>query len=162
MNTPSASVAAVDVIADWYAGEIGGEALFWHLAEAAGPGPAPKWLALAALEARLAEHLLYVLLADGVAVPATAASLDRARMRAAAVAPRPWPGQMAWLEELARDALATMQRAAAVLPDRFAATGALVVRHEAALLEFARRELAGDAAGSLDPIEAFLATTARP
>jgi len=158
--------AAIDgtaaILAEWYAGEVGGEALFWHLGEAGAPTAARKWLALAAVEARVAEHLLHLLVTASLPVPPTAAALSCARSRAAALAARAWPEQMLWLERLARAALESMRREAATLPPRFAAVGALVVRHEVALLEFARRERAGAVTDTPDPIEAFLATTARP
>jgi len=148
------------VLGEWYTGEVGGEALFWQLASAAEPGQARKWLALAAVEARTATRLKDALVAAGLGLPDAADSLAWARERATAMGGRPWLAQMEWLEAIAREALLEMQAEAARLPARLAAIGAVVVAHEAALVEFARLERAGDSAASLAPLERFLAVTA--
>jgi len=162
MTLQTADAAAAAVLGEWYSGEVGGEALFWRLAELAGPDATRKWLALASVEARVAERLLQVLLEHDLPVPPTVESLEWARSRADAYAPRPWREQMAWLATVAQQALDTMRREAAGLAPPFAAIGAVVVRHEELLVEFARRELGGDAEGCLALVEEFLATTRRP
>ncbi len=159
-HVPATTAAAI--LAGWYAGEVGGEALFWRLAELAEPSPARKWLALASVEGRIAERLLHVLVTHDLPVPATESSLEWARSRAEANAPRPWHEQMQWLGEIAREALAAMRLGTATLAPEFAVIGALVVAHEELLVEFARAELAGNAAGSVALIEQFLGTTPRP
>lgn len=161
MTVAAGEVTAAAVLGEWYAGEVGGEALFWRLAELAEPNAARKWLALASVEARVAERLLQVLLAHDLPVTPTAASLEWAEHRAEANAARPWREQMGWLEGLAREALDSMRREAATLAPSFDSIGALVVRHEELLVEFAQRELRGDATHSLALVEEFLATTPR-
>lgn len=161
MTLPAGEAAAATVLGEWYAGEVGGEALFWRLAELAEPAATRKWLALAAVEARVAERLLQVLLAHDLPVPPTAASLEWAQTCAGQYAPRPWREQMAWLGEIAQQALDSMRREAAGLAAPYAPIGEVVVRHEELLVEFARRELAGDAAGARLLVEEFLATTPR-
>jgi hypothetical protein len=148
------------VLGEWYAGEVGGEALFWHLASSAAPEHARTWLALAAVEARTGVRLREALVAANFVVPDVAESLVEARERAGAVANRSWLAQMEWLEDVASDALAGMSADAERLPAPFAALGAVVVAHERALVEFARRERAGETASSLAPIERFLEATA--
>lgn len=156
-----AAAEAATVLGEWYTGEVGGEALFWRLAELAEPIAARKWLALAAVEARVGERLLQVLLAHELPVPPTSVSLEWAESRAQANAPRLWRDQMGWVEALASEALGSMRREAATLAPSFASIGALVVRHEELLVEFARRELRGDGADSLALVDEFLATTPR-
>jgi hypothetical protein len=146
------------VLADWYDGEIGGEALFWRLAEQGSPAAAPKWLALAAIEGHVAARLLTAIGNCGFAVPDTAATLAGARERADAVAAGNWRQSMEWLRSIALEALAEMSVEARQLPTDLAALGALVVRHEQVLVEFAELELAGRGSVSLRPVDALLAT----
>lgn len=152
---------AATILGEWYTGEVGGEALFWRLAELAAPEAAGKWLALAAVEARVGERLLHVLLSHDLPVPPTCASLEWARTRAEANARRPWREQVAWLGEIAQEALDSMRREATTLGPPFAPISAIVLRHEELLVEFAQRELGGDSAGALALVEEFLAATPR-
>ena len=162
MTTSASGDSAATILGEWYEGEVGGEALFWRLAELAQPELAAKWLALAAVEARVGERLLHVLLAHDLPVPPTSASLEWARTRAEANSRRPWREQVAWVGEIAQEALDSMRREAAALPAPFLAMAAIVLRHEELLVDFARRELDGDAAGAHLLLEAFLAATPRP
>ena len=57
---------------------------------------------------------------------------------------------MHWLERIAADALEVMAREAGTLPAELATTSAWVLDHERALIDFARRELAGATTHSLD------------
>ena len=148
------------VLADWYTGELGGEALFWQLASGAEPTAARKWLALAEVEARVATRLVPALLELGLEIPDGASSVVSARARSGAMAVTPWLGQMQWLEDIAQEALDAMALEARTLPAALAAIGCLVVAHEQALVDFARLERAGDGTHSLRPIHAFLAATA--
>jgi hypothetical protein len=143
------------VLTEWYAGEVGGKALFSALARAADPSVADKWRALAAVEDAVATSLSAALTARRVAVPWIDNVDGRARQRCDAIAGYSWPQTMQWLHRIADAALVHMQADAATLPPELAGLGAMVVRHEAALVSFADRELAGDPQ-SLEPIDAFL------
>lgn len=148
------------ILKAWYAGEVGGEALFSTLAKRAPPEAARKWLALAAVEAAVASRLAAVLASRHVPIPLIEHAQQRAQQRCDAIAGEPWPQTMRWLYGIAAAALHKMRAAAAELPAELEAIGDLVVRHEAALVAFAERELAGDEAHSLQPIEAFLGAPA--
>lgn len=140
------------ILCRWYAGEIGGEALFAELAGRATPEEARKWLALAQLEARVASRVAESLSARGLPLPVPDHVARRARERCDAVAGKSWADTMHWLRTLADDALQTMRTEAGQLPESLAAIGALMVNHELALLEFTRMELAGNGAQSLQAV----------
>jgi hypothetical protein len=144
------------VLEDWYAGEVGGEALFWGLAERSEPDLARKWLALAAVESRVAKHLAHVMASRNLAIPECRDAPARARARCDAVAGNSWAELMQWLKELAAEALSEMRADAARLPAGLSATGDLVVLHEQALVDFAELEIAGGGVDSLRPVREFL------
>jgi hypothetical protein len=148
------------IVTDWYAGEVGGRALFSELARRAAPHAARKWLALARVEELVAARLASALAARQVPIPALEDPDHRARQRCQAVAGKSWPQTMRWLQLIVVAALHEMRIEAAGLPPALEDLGTLVVRHETALLEFAELELAGDATNSLRPIEAFLGAPA--
>jgi hypothetical protein len=144
------------VLTGWYAGEIGGMALFAELAQRAAPEARPKWLALESVEAAVAARLAAVLTARRLPIPAIDQAPRRAQVRCDAVAGKSWPETMRWLESLAQSALREMRLGASSLPVELDAVGRMVVRHEIALIAFATLELEGKDAQSLRPIEAFL------
>jgi hypothetical protein len=144
------------ILTGWYAGEVGGEALFAQLARRAEPEQARKWTSLAQVEARVAARLAAAMAQLRLPIPTLEYADRRAAERCQAVADKTWMETMQWLQALVDSALRRMRADAAGLPETLAAIGVLVVRHEAALLEFAELELAGQGAGSLGPIEAFL------
>lgn len=145
-----------EILTGWYAGEVGGQALFAQLAKQAEPGAARKWQSLAQVEALVAARLAAVMAARRLPIPELETADRRALERCNAVAGKTWMETMQWLQALVGTALRSMRADAAGLPEALAAIGELVVRHEAALLEFAELELAGEGPHSLQPIEAFL------
>jgi hypothetical protein len=156
MNAGGVRMRHVDaVLTEWYAGEVGGKALFRALAQAGGPDAAAKWLALAAVEDAVASTLSAALTARRIPLPSLVNVDTRARQRCESVAGQSWPQTMQWLRRIAADALVHMQSDAALLPAELEGLGRMVVRHEMALVSFAELELAGDPQ-SLEPIEAFL------
>jgi hypothetical protein len=140
------------IIYRWYAGELGGEALFTELARRATPDEAHKWLALAQLEARVASRLTELLSARGLPMRTPDEVARRARERCNALAGKSWSETMQWLRTLAGDALQRMRAEAGQLPQSLAAMGELMLRHEMALMDFAQLELAGDGAQSLHTV----------
>jgi len=153
------------VLKCWYEGEVGGEALFWGLAEAAEPELARKWLSLAEVESRVARMLAGVIASRSQPIPECADDLvrERARARRDAVSGKSWLELMQWLKLIAASALAEMRADAARLPAELSAAGRLVVAHEQALVDFADLEIAGRGAESLRPVTEFLSLlAARP
>lgn len=144
------------VLEAWYVGEVGGEALFWGLAERAEPALGRKWLALAEIESRVARRLGATLLARDRAIPECRDAPARARARCEAVAGKSWAELMRWLKDHAADVLSEMRTDAARLPVELSAIGAMVVAHEQALVDFAAMEIDGRGEDSLRPVREFL------
>jgi len=144
------------VLEDWFVGEVGGEAMFWVLAQRSEPEHARKWLALAEVESQVAGRIAAVMASRNQAIPECTQDFDRARARCDAVSGRSWPELMQWLQEIAADALNEMRADAARLPAELIAMGDLVVAHERALVEFAELEMAGRGTDSLRPVQKFL------
>ena len=149
--------ATDEVLCEWYSGEVGGEALFWQFAEKAEAAEARKWLLLAEVEALVGARLRDAIIARGRDAPSGATGLEWARRVAGTPAATSWTEAMRWLETIARDARKDMLRDAAALPAELAPLGALVVRHETVLVEFARLERAGEQAAALAQVTGFLA-----
>ena len=149
---------ALATLHEWYRGEVGGEALFLALDVAATDrNQAAKWRTLAALECATKQLLASAIMQLDGQLPASQPDPDLAPDRVAALAGQSWPELMHWLERIAADALEVMTREAGTLPAELATTGAWVLDHERALIDFARRELAGATAHSLDCAQAMLA-----
>ena len=144
------------VLEDWYTGEIGGEALFWGLAERAEPVSARKWLALADVESHVARRLAETLHARGRPIPECLDQPGIARARCEAVAGKTWREQMRWLNDIAVAALGEMRIDAGKLPDSLGAMGEFVLAHETALVDFAQAELDGRGEDSLRPVLEFV------
>jgi hypothetical protein len=132
------------------------------MAKQAAPEAAGKWLALAQLEARVASRLAETLSERGQPIPMPNDVARRARERCEVVAGKSWAETMQWLRALAGDALQRMRTEADQLPEPLDAIGDLVVRHEAALLEFADMELAGNGMQSLHAVTLLLDSHAQP
>ena len=149
---------ALATLHEWYRGEIGGEALFLALDVAATDrNQGAKWRTLAALECATKDLLASAITQLDGRLPPPQPDPDLAPERIAALAGKSWPDVMRWLEHIAADALETMASEAGTLPAELATTSAWVLDHERALIEFARRELAGATAHSLDWARALLA-----
>jgi hypothetical protein len=144
------------ILTEWYVGEQGGRALFDTLAHRGSGEAARKWHALAAVEDAVAQSLSGALRARHIPLPPIEHVGARAEQRCDAIAGRNWPETMQWLHDIADRALQKMQAQAAQLPTELATVGAMVVRHEIALVEFAELELAERSTESLRPIDAFL------
>lgn len=147
---------AYSILIEWYTGELGGRELFLELAKRSQEAYQTKWQRLAQTEEYVAANIVTVLKSRNIPVPAPTNLIDRAVARVQAVAGRPWHEQMQWLETIAAAALEHMRSDATQLPIDLYFTGRLMISHEIALLAFAHRELSGDGANSLEPIEQFL------
>ena len=158
MTHADARDIALSTLHEWYRGEVGGEALFLLLdAAATDRNHGVKWRTLAALECATKELLESAIRQLDGQLPPSEPDPDLAPERVAALAGKSWPQLMHWLERIAADALDVMTREAGALPPELATTSAWVLDHERALIEFARRELAGASARSLDSTQAMLA-----
>jgi len=113
------------ILSRWYAGEVGGEALFAQMAKQASPEAAAKWLVLARLEAGVASRLAETLSERGQPIPVSNDVARRARERCEAVAGKSWVESMQWLRVLAGSALQKMRTEAttAGIPYRNRCTG---------------------------------------
>ena len=152
---------ALATLHEWYRGEVGGEALFLALdVVATDREQGAKWRTLAALECATKQLLASAIMQLDGQLPTSQPDPDLAPERVAALAGKSWPELMHWLERIAADALEVMTREAGTLPAELATTGAWVLDHERALIDFARRELAGATANSLDCTQAMLARAA--
>jgi hypothetical protein len=159
MSEASASSAAFRTLDDWYRGEVWGEAAFFALAgDTPDDANAAKWRRLAALERVTRERIGTAIRQLGGTPPAVEPQADLTRTRIAELAGTPWPDLMCWLERMAADALDAMTRDSHALPEELESTVTWVLDHERALLDFARHELAGDGARSLDRVRALLGT----
>ncbi len=158
MTHADARDIALLTLHEWYRGEVGGEALFLLLGAAATDrNQGAKWRTLAALECATKELLASAIRQLDGQLPPSQPDPDLAPERVAALAGKSWPQLMHWLERIAADALDVMTREAGTLPPELATTSAWVLDHERALIEFARSELAGASAQSLDSTQAMLA-----
>ena len=146
-----ASETTFATLREWYLGEVWGEAAFLALAGAArDDATAEKWRALAALELATRERIAASIRALGGTPPPIEPQPDLTANRVRELAGKPWSDLMQWVERMAAEALDVMTRESAELPALLAPTVTWVLDHERALIEFARREFAGDGTRSLD------------
>jgi hypothetical protein len=146
-----ASETTFATLREWYLGEVWGEAAFLALAGAARDDvSAEKWRGLAALEVATRERIGRSIRELGGTPPPIEPQPDLTASRVRELAGKPWPDLMRWVERMAAEALDVMTRESVSLPAQLAPTVTWALDHERALLEFARQELAGDGARSLD------------
>ncbi len=149
------------ILCNWYQGEAAGHALFHEVARlSVDGGLREKWLELARLEKAMEQELSNILVSRGVPRPASAAA--EGTRAAIEISSKPWIEQMGWMSATARRALEQMSSEAAAMPPLLYDLGALMLEHEAALVEFADRELAGDGLRSLATLRALVERLAGP
>ncbi len=136
-----------------YQGEVLGEALFGRLAERfEGPEHAAKLRVLSVLERRTREAIVPSLQRAGIStdpdpeMATLAASLAAVEMG--------WTDFLSATETITAQYIPLYQRIGELDPSEREASE-LLVAHEAALRSFARAEVAGDTAGSLDAVYAL-------
>jgi hypothetical protein len=151
-----------EVLKEFYTNEVLGETIYSALFEAATePHEKRKWATLLQLETETKAWLRPVLVAHGVGVEEHAADWQMAVAMAGQLFPPGWPAKMQALKGMVEgQVLPTFQGYADAAAARGEADAAAVCRymveHERIQAEFARRELAGDGASSLEPITKFL------
>jgi hypothetical protein len=150
-------------LSEFYSGEVYGETLFSALAGLArNADERLKWSMLLQLETETKAWLRAPMIALGVTVEERTEDREKARARARERASQPWPQAMQSMQDnLGRHFVPLYQSFADAAQARGAADEEAVclymVKHEKALVEFTRRELAGARmADSLGPIMNFL------
>jgi hypothetical protein len=154
---PSPIFSADDPVAElWvraYQGEVLGEALFGRIADRLGdPGRAAKMRVLATLERRTREAIVPAMERAGLSTEPDPEMLTLADALAAGDVE--WDGFLAATEAITVQYIPLYERIGELDPTERAAAE-LLVAHEAALRSFARAELAGNPAGSLDAVTAL-------
>ncbi|HZT64367.1 MAG TPA: hypothetical protein VFA11_01120 [Acidimicrobiales bacterium] len=135
-----------------FQGEVLGEAYFSRLAQlAADVEQRAKLEALAALERCTKEMLVPHLQRLGLSTEADQAIVEGV----AAVDHYDWATMLSGLLPVVADYLACYSRLRQIVAEEDARAAELLIAHEMALELFARRELAGDHASSLEPIRAL-------
>ncbi len=139
-----------------YQGEVSGEALFGRLAEqCAQPDHRRKLGVLRELEARTRHAMVPAMERHGLPVEADPAVERDAEALADGVATLPWSDLLSAFEPITTQFLALYRRIGELAPPEDGEMAGLLVDHEEALREFARRELSGRGDDSLDLVEAL-------
>lgn len=152
-STPGDDLATLWVKA--YQGEVSGEALFGGLASLTDDlDHRRKWEVLRELEARTREACVGAMKRNGLPMEPDPEVVTEAEARAEAGSSLTWNDLMSFFEPITTEFIAVYRRIGELATaDR--AEADLLVAHEEALREFARRELAGRPDDSLALIEAL-------
>jgi hypothetical protein len=147
-----------DLAALWvkaYQGEVSGEIVFGGVGTRSDdPEHRRKMEVLRLLEARTKEACVPAMIRHGLPTEPDPQTVSEAEALAEMVAPLPWSDFMGAFEAITTEFLAVYHRIGEISPaDR--AESELLVAHEEALREFARREVAGRTDDSLALIEAL-------
>lgn len=138
-----------------YQGEVSGEIVFGAVAAATGdPGHRKKMEVLRLLEARTREACVPAMERHGLPTDPDPQTVKEAEALGEAVAPLGWSDFMGAFESITTQFLALYHRIGEI-SDADRVESDLLVAHEEALREFARRELAGRGDDSLALIEAL-------
>jgi hypothetical protein len=138
-----------------YQGEVLGEALFGGIAERIDDaGHASKMRVLATLERRTKEAVAPALARAGISTAPDAEMLALAEALVPDSATKAWEEVMGSLEAITGQFIPLYERIGELDPSEREAAD-LLVAHEVALRSFARAELAGESATSLDPVTAL-------
>jgi len=138
-----------------YQGEVLGEALFGAIAaRLSDAGHATKMGVLATVERRTKEAMVPALERAGISTEPDVDMLHGVEALATGAVAITWAELMATFEPLTGQYIPLYERIGELDPSE-KETSDLLVAHEVALRDFARAELAGDAARSLDPLHAL-------
>jgi hypothetical protein len=138
-----------------YQGEVSGETVFGTVASLADdPDHKKKMEVLTLLETRTKEACAGAMVRNGLSTDPDPQTVTDAKALGEAVAPLPWTDFLGAFESITTQFLALYKRIGEVAEaDR--AESELLVTHELALREFARREIVGRTDDSLELIEAI-------
>jgi hypothetical protein len=141
----------------FYQGEVLGEAVFaYHVKHERDPERRKKWIALLQLETETKARLRPFLMSLGLGVAQDDVSAKIAEITAGFEA-KPWEQHMKEIDGITTfflDKFRAIEAAAPPGPERDMAKA--MVKHETAINNFAKRELAGDGQNSLDDVIAEL------
>ncbi|HXQ60702.1 MAG TPA: hypothetical protein VN796_00140 [Acidimicrobiales bacterium] len=138
-----------------YQGEVSGEIVFGGFgARREDPDQRRKMTVLRLLEVRTREACVPAMIRNGLSADPDPQTVKEAEALAEAVAPLAWSEFIGAFESITTQFLALYRRIGEISPDDRAESD-LLVAHEEALREFARRELAGRTDDSLALIEAL-------
>ena len=138
-----------------YQGEVSGEALFGRMAVLTEhPDHRRKWEVLRLLEARTREACVPAMERNGLSTAADPDGVKAAEGQAEMGAALSWEDLLAFFEPITTEFLAVYRRIGEI-SDADRIESEILVAHEVALREFARRELAGRSDDSLALIEAL-------
>jgi hypothetical protein len=160
-NDPSKSVFSADddLAALWvkaYQGEVSGEVLFGHLKEQSQEADRRQKLEiLCLLEARTRNAIVPAMEHGALPTDPDPDVVRDAEILAQAAASLPWSDLMAAFEPITTQFIGLYKRIGDLARQEDRAIAELLVAHEEALREFARRELAGRLDDSLAPITAL-------
>jgi hypothetical protein len=147
-----------DLAALWvkaYQGEVSGEALFGRMAVLTeDPDHSRKWEVLRLLEARTRDACVPAMVRNGLPTEADPEVVSEAEGRAEMGASLDWKDLMAFFEPITTEFL-DLYRRIGEISEADRVESEILVAHEEALREFARRELAGRTNDSLSLIEAL-------
>jgi hypothetical protein len=157
--TPDAVFTPEDDLATlWfkaYQGEVSGEVLFGIVAASAeDPDHRRKMELLTRLEERTKQACVPAMVRNGLSSEPDAQTVRDAEALAEVVVTLPWTEFLSAFESITTQFIALYERIG-VLADADRAESELLVAHETALAEFARRELAGRSEDSTELIEAL-------
>jgi hypothetical protein len=139
-----------------YQGEVSGEVLFGRLAERSDdPGRRDKLDVLQRLESRTRHALVSAMEHNGLGTDPDPDVVRDAEALADAVATSPWSDLMGAFEPITTQFIALYQRIGELAGEEDRTVAELLVAHEEALREFARRELSGRGEDSLVVIHAL-------
>jgi hypothetical protein len=139
-----------------YQGEVSGEVLFGHLKEQSQEADRRQKLeVLRQLEARTRNALIPAMEHSALPTDPDPDVVRDAEALAKAAASLPWSDLMAAFEPITTQFISLYERIGDLAHEEDRAIAALLVAHEEALREFARRELAGRFDDSLAPIIAL-------
>lgn len=144
-------------LTEMYQGEVIGEVLFDRLLETCSdPAQRYKVATMLQLETETKARLRPALLELGADITEQAESRRLGGEFADSLAGQDWAGMMTTLRDTIRPYLERYETIAAGAPDAWRPLAESMVVHEAALYEFAEKELAGDTQSSVEAIVAQL------
>lgn len=147
----------LDRVVQSYQGEVAGEAIFREMGvKSADAEMSYKWRVLEQLERETKERLKPLVAELGGDTAENTSAFSKGRHIAEKWAQQSWDETMVWFRDEIPKYIQFLETLEADARSQDRELLAAVTAHEAALLAFAERELAGDRAASLEPVLALL------
>lgn len=155
--TMSLTAAYVQGVETAYQGEVYGEILYQGIADGRpDAGERQKWLVLVEMERVTRRHMAALVTLLGRSTAEDPYWAGRGREEIAKYAPLPWPELMRIFSDELDPVIDEYRELEALGPAEHQAVLRLLTEHEVVTKEFCERELGGDGARSLEPIENFI------